>query len=73
MLCSEYGWSLDQAFGCTKGQIEALSDSISKRKEAEAEFQAAMHGAQLKKTQDNTVQATDTDQLRRLGIHVEES
>ncbi len=32
-----------------------------------------MHGAELKKTQKNTVQATDTNKLRRLGIHVEES
>jgi hypothetical protein len=50
-----------------------MNDSIHKRLEAEAEFHAAIHGAQLKKTQENTVQATDSKSLKAMGIHVEES
>lgn len=59
-------------FDCTRGQIEILSSSIAKRKETESLFLAAIHGAEVKKTQENTVDAGDTSKLRQIGIHVVE-
>jgi Spy/CpxP family protein refolding chaperone len=69
MMCHEYGWTIDQVFDCTREQLDALSKSMTKRKQAEMEFIATINGAQIKKTSHNTVDAAkDFDKLKKMGI-----
>jgi hypothetical protein len=42
-LCSEYGWTIEQVFDCTRDQVHALQDSIASRREVEAQFMATIH------------------------------
>lgn len=73
MLCHEYGWTIDQVFDCTKDQINDLSKSIQKRMESSRQFEATIHGAELKKTRENTVDAgKDFDKLKGIGISIVE-
>ena len=73
MLCSEYGWSVEQVFDCTKEQIDALCKSIGKRREVNQKFQAGIHGAELKQTRENTIDIDkDFDKLKSMNIPIVE-
>ena len=75
LVCSQYGWTVHQIFEHTKEQVMELVDEITKRKNEETKFQAAIHGAEMKGGQGNKKTldlGDDIDKLSNIGIDVAE-
>ncbi len=71
MLCSEYGWTVEQVFSHTKAQIELLTVAMAERRKEDFKLQAGLHGANIKKESFNkSVSVTDTDKIKSMGINV---
>jgi len=69
LLCSEYGWTIDQVFDHTKDQVAELMKVMMKRISRDLKFQAELHGATMKGgPSDNTVDVGDD--LSKIGINV---
>jgi hypothetical protein len=72
LVCSQYGWTVHQIFEHTKEQVMGLVDEITKRKNNEIKFQAAIHGAEMKDSGNKKTLdlGDDIDKLSSIGIHV---
>lgn len=71
LLCSEYGWTVEQIFDHTKDQIMLLVESMMKRKKVDIKFQADIHGAEMKSDNSKSVDIDkDFNKLSGMGINV---
>ncbi len=66
MLCHEYGWTVEQCFNNTQGQIELLVKAIQKRQMSELEMQAKLHGAEMKKESSKSMNVDKESDWNRL-------
>jgi hypothetical protein len=73
LLCSQYGWTVQQVFEHTKDQVMELVNEITKRRNEDIKFQAAIHGAEIKDNSGNRKTldlGDDIDKLSTIGIDV---
>ena len=72
-VCSQYGWTIPQIFEHTREQVMELVNEITKRKNEDIKFQAAIHGAEMKGSTGNNKTldlGDDIDKLGSIGIDV---
>jgi hypothetical protein len=73
LVCSQYGWTIQQVFEHTRQQVMELVDEIVRRKNEDIKFQASIHGAKLKNNSggNKTLDlGEDIDKLSSIGIDV---
>jgi hypothetical protein len=72
IVCSQYGWTISEIFEHTREQVMDLVDEITKRKNDEIKFQAAIHGAEMKNSGNKKTLdlGDDIDKLSSVGINV---
>jgi hypothetical protein len=72
MVCSQYGWTVPEIFEHTREQVMDLVSEITKRKNEDIKFQAAIHGAEMKDSGNKKTLdlGDDIDKLSSIGINV---